>query len=82
MTETPSMDPDRITGAKLPSPPTREVWQFEADKLLGFNGPPWPTDEQRRAALVAAGLEHWIPGATHRKEKTTHAKRKRSRRKR
>ena len=46
MSRTPSMD-DKAT----PSPPTREVWQYEADKLLGVNAPPWPSDDQRRAAL-------------------------------
>jgi hypothetical protein len=46
-----------------PSLPTREVWQFEADKLLGVNAPPWPSDIERVEALTAAGLEHWLPPA-------------------
>jgi hypothetical protein len=47
MTErTPSMD-DKDT----PSPPTRTVWQYEADKRLGVNGPPYPSDERRAEVL-------------------------------
>lgn len=43
----PSMD-DKDT----PSPPVRTVAQYEADKRLGWNAPPWPTDEQRGLAIV------------------------------
>src|SRR5262245_20322820 len=53
---TPSMD-----DKKTPSPPDRQDWQYQADKILGFNSRPWPTDEQRRQALISAGLSHWLP---------------------
>lgn len=43
----PSMD-DKDT----PSPPGRTVAQYEADKRLGVNGPPYPTDKERGLALI------------------------------
>lgn len=41
------------------SGPVRQTWQYEADKLLGVNSPPYPTDKRRRAALKAKGLQHY-----------------------
>lgn len=36
-TPTPSMDEDRITKVKVPSPPTRTIEQYEANKAKGIN---------------------------------------------
>lgn len=58
-----SKDPPSMDDKKTPSPAQRQVWEYEADKLLGVQTPPWPTDKQRREALVKAGYASMIPAA-------------------
>jgi hypothetical protein len=62
--DAPSMD-----NKDVPSPPQRQNWQYQADKLLGHNAPPWPSDEERRMALVKAGYASMIPPAPARVKK-------------
>lgn len=56
-----SNDPPSMDDKATPSPPERQVWQYEADKLLGHNSRPWPSDAERIAALVNAGLASYLP---------------------